>query len=78
MSVPKLTNRELSKLKRNLPQGAITKIADEKKCSQMLVSLVLRGKKNDLKGIIIRAAELAQEHKDTVNNDRASKIIKSL
>jgi hypothetical protein len=78
MSVPKITKRELSKLKRNLPHGALSKIADEKNCSLMLVSLVLNGKSTDHKGIVVRAAELAAEHKAKLNNGAASSIIKSL
>lgn len=78
MSVPKITNPELSKLKLNLPSGAITKIADEKNISGQTVSLVLNGKKKDYHGIIVRAAELALEHKEKLDTKRASSIIKSL
>lgn len=78
MAVPKISKQQLAKLKRNLPQGAIKKIADEKNVSEMLVSSVLAGKKTDLHGIVVRAAELALEHKEKTDTEKAATIIDSL
>jgi hypothetical protein len=76
--MPKITKPQLNKLKKNLPHGAIKKIADEKKVSSMLVSLILNGKQDDKHGIIVMAAEIAEGHKTKMNNSKASQIIKSL
>lgn len=57
--------KQLEKLKKSLPPGALSEIANNLNLSVSLVSYVLNGKRQN-ESVIQEAIELAKKHKDKI------------
>ena len=75
-----MSKRQLLKVKRRLPTGAISRIAEEKGISQALVSKVLAGYREDHHGILQAAANEANRATEErkIKTAERKRILKSV
>jgi hypothetical protein len=62
-----MSNEDLKKLKKSLPKGYRSKLAEQFNCSKAFVDMVIAGTRKNTE-MIFSAYEIARSHKDQIEN----------